>query len=149
MDETVLVYIFKNDEVLMLLRNKKKVDINKGKWMGVGGHLEKGESKEDALFREVKEETNLDIIDYKFLATLYFYNNEYKEKMYLYRVDKFEGELIECNEGDLKFVKVKDLLNLNMWEGDKIFIKKMLDNDPYYEMSLSYEGDRLLKAELL
>lgn len=128
MDETVLAYIFKDDEVLMLYRNKEKDDINKNKWVGVGGHLEKGESKDAALIREIKEETNLDVIDYSFLATLIFINNDYKEIMYLYRVDSFSGEIKECDEGELKFIKVKDLLSLNMWEGDKYFLELLVNS---------------------
>ena len=149
MDETVLVYIFKDDEVLMLYRNKKKNDINEDKWMGVGGHLEKGETPVDALIREVKEETDLDVLQYNFLATLYFYNQEYEEKMYLYRVDKYKGDLSDCNEGELKFIKIKDLLSLNMWEGDKIFLGLMLKNEPYFELSLYYDKDKLVKVDRL
>ena len=146
MDETVLAYIFKDDEVLMLYRNKEKDDINKNKWVGVGGHLEKGESKDAALIREIKEETNLDVIDYSFLATLIFINNDYKEIMYLYRVDSFYGEIKECDEGELKFIKVKDLLSLNMWEGDKYFLELLLKKEPYFEMELIYSGDELIRV---
>lgn len=147
MDETVLVYIFKDDEVLMLYRDKEKDDINKNKWVGVGGHLEKGESKDSALIREVKEETNLDVLEYKFLATLIFINNDYQEKMYLYRVDKFSGDLKECDEGELKFIKIKDLLSLNMWDGDKYFLELMLKKEPYFEMELVYSDDSLISVK--
>ena len=147
MDETVLVYIFKDDEVFMLYRNKEKDDINKNKWVGVGGHLEKGEYKDSALIREVKEETNLDVLEYKFLATLIFINNDYQEKMYLYRVDKFSGDLKECDEGELKFIKIKDLLSLNMWDGDKYFLELMLKKEPYFEMELVYSNDSLISVK--
>lgn len=147
MDETVLAYIFKNDEVLMLYRNKEKEDINKNKWVGVGGHLEEGEDRDSALIREIKEETNLDVIDYKFLATLIFINNNYKEKMYLYRVDSFSNVLKECDEGELKFIKIKDLLSLNMWDGDKYFLDLMLKKEPYFEMELVYNNDALISVK--
>ena len=112
----------------------------------MGGHLEKGESKDAALIREIKEETNLDVIDYSFLATLIFINNDYKEIMYLYRVDSFSGEIKECDEGELKFIKVKDLLSLNMWEGDKYFLELLLKKEPYFEMELIYSGDELIRV---
>lgn len=148
MDKTVLAYIFNDkDEILMLYRNKEENDINEGKWMGVGGHLEKGETKDDALIREIKEETGLDVKEYKFLATLYFYNGDYSEVMYLYRVDKVEGTLKECDEGDLKYIKKEDILSLNMWSGDKEFLKLMFENAPYFEMNLIYNGDELIKVE--
>lgn len=146
MDETVLAYIFKDDKVLMLYRNKEENDINKNKWVGVGGHLEKGESRDSALIREVKEETNLDVTDYKFLATLIFINNDYKEKMYLYRVDGFTNSLKECDEGELKFINIKDLLSLNMWDGDRYFLDLMLKKEPYFEMELVYSGDSLIRV---
>ena len=144
MDETVLAYIFKDDEVLMLYRNKKKVDINKGKWMGVGGHIEKGETPDKALVREIKEETNLDVISYELRGKLLFINKDYKELIYLYTVNKVKGELIECNEGELSYIKVDKLMDLNMWEGDYYFLKLLLNNEPYFELTLTYEDDKLL-----
>ena len=112
MDETVLVYIYKNDDVLMLLRNKEEDDINKGKWIGVGGHLEKEETPIDALIREVKEETNLDVIKYKYHGLVYFVNGDYIEKMHICTVSEIKGELKECDEGTLAYIPKKDLLSL-------------------------------------
>lgn len=149
MDETVLVYIYQDDKVLMLLRNKEKDDINKGKWIGVGGHLEKGETPLDALFREVKEETNLDVISYKYHGIVYFVNGEYEEKMHIYTVNEIKGEIKECDEGTLAFIPKKDLLSLNMWEGDKIFLELIVTSSPYFELRLTYEGDKLVKSERL
>ena len=148
MEETVLAYIFnENDEVLMLFRNKKKVDINKGKWMGVGGHIEKGETPDQALVREIKEETNLDVLSFKLRGTLLFINNDYQEKIYLYTVNKYQGIIEECNEGDLQFFKKEDVLNLNMWKGDYYFYQLLLDDEPYFELILTYDNDKLVKIE--
>ena len=149
MDETVLAYIFKQDKVLMLYRNKKKNDINEGKWMGVGGHIEKGETPDQALKREVKEETNLDVKEYQLLGVIYFSTGEYHEKMYLYKVNEAVGELIECNEGDLSYIDKKDLLSLNMWEGDRIFLQYMENEEPYFELELVYDNDTLMRWKRL
>lgn len=143
---TVLCYIEKDDSYLMLLRNKRKDDMNKGKWIGVGGHIEPNESKEDALIREIKEETNLNLLDYKLRSIIYFHNDNYMEVMNLYTSDKFEGELSNCDEGTLKWVKKSDILDLNLWEGDKSFLPLLIQNEPYFEMELFYENDKLIKV---
>ena len=118
---TVLCYIEKNDSYLMLLKNKRKNDYNKNKWVGVGGHLLDGESIDDCLLREVYEETGLKLLDYKHRGIVYFYNDDYKEKMYLFTSSSFSGNLIDCDEGELKYVLKKNIFDLPMWEGDKYF----------------------------
>ena len=147
--ETVLAYIKKDDQYLLLYRNKKENDLNKNKWIGVGGHLEKGETPEDALIREIKEETNYDVLSFSKRAIIYFENEDFKEAMHLYLVDKVKGELKECDEGTLKYFKESELFNLPMWEGDKIFLKYLLSNRPYFELKLIYRGDSLIKCEEL
>ena len=147
MTETVLAYIEKDDSYLLLYRNKKKVDINKNKWVGVGGHLEKGETPIDALYREIKEETNLDVKEYLYRGIVYFINEDFEEVMYLFTVSKYEGEIKECDEGMLQFVPKKEIFNLPIWEGDKIFLKYLLTNEPYFELKLIYKGDELLSYE--
>ena len=99
--ETVLAYIEKDNSYLMLLRNKKKHDINANKYIGVGGHLEQGESPLDALYREIKEETGLEVIKYEYRGLIYFNYDDISELMHLYIVNDFKGELIECDEGTL------------------------------------------------
>lgn len=146
MDKTVLAYIKNQDSYLMLFRNKKKNDMNQGKYMGVGGHIEEGETPDMALIREIKEETNLDVISYKLKGTLYFKNNDYDEIIYLYIVDSYSGEIKECNEGDLSFIKIKDVYNLPMWEGDKVFLP-LLEKEEYFEMSLIYDDDDLKEVK--
>ena len=147
--ETVLAYIEKDNSYLMLLRNKKKHDINANKWIGVGGHLEKGETPEDALIREIKEETGLDVISYSKKGLIHFNYDDISELMHLYVVNDFKGELIECDEGTLKWIKKCDLFSLELWEGDKIFLKKLINNEPYFELELNYLKDKLISYKYI
>ena len=147
MIETVLCYIKKDDQYLMLYRNKKKNDPNQGKWMGVGGHIEDNESPKEAMIREIKEETGLDVIRFKERGVAIFINDDYQEKMYLFIFFLTKGELIECNEGELKYFKEDEIYHLNMWEGDKYFLPIMFSNEPYFEMTLYYHNDKFVKVE--
>ncbi len=146
MDKTVLCYIEKDNQFLMIYRNKKENDLNEGKWLGVGGHIEKDETPSQALLREVKEETNLDLLRYELRGLIYFQNNDYKEAMYLYTSSEFKGDIKECNEGELHFINKKDVLNLNLWDGDRIFLKYLEDDEPYFELELIYSDKKLIKA---
>ena len=147
--ETVLAYIEKDEAFLMLFRNKKKNDINANKWIGVGGHLEKEETPEDALYREIKEETGLDVIFYQKRGVIHFNYDELSEIMHLYVVSKTSGELIDCNEGTLKYIPKNEVLNIPIWEGDKIFLKKILSNDLYFELELNYQQDTLVSYRFI
>lgn len=149
MTQTVLAYIDINDQYLLLYRNKKKVDVNKGKWIGVGGHVEKDETPDQALVREIKEETGYNVKHFVKRGIVYFSCETMKEEMHLYVVDKVEGELIECDEGELEFFDKKEMFDLPMWEGDKIFLKYLLDNEPYFELQLDYLNDKLVNAKRL
>ena len=149
MEETVLAYIQKDNQYLLLFRNKKKNDINKGKWIGIGGHIESGETPESALIREIKEETNLDVLDYTKRGIVYFINNDFSEVMHLYVVNKYQGEIGDCDEGELRFVDIDKMDELPMWEGDKIFLAYLKDNHPYFELELTYDGDELKSSRLI
>ena len=149
MQETVLAYIEKDDSYLMLFRNKKKKDINKNKWIGVGGHLELGETPDDALYREIKEETGLDVISNKKCALIHFHYDDIYEKMHLFVVDQVSGELLDCDEGTLKYIPKKEILDLPIWEGDRIFLKKLLSNAPYFELELIYLKDKLISYKFI
>ena len=141
MFRTTLCYIEQNDCYLMLHRNKKKNDINEGKWLGVGGKLETGETPDDCMKREILEETGLTVKDYAFRGLIHFISegNE-SEEMYLYTVSSFEGVLTtDCNEGELQFIPKSEILNLNLWEGDPFFLRKLLDDAPLFHMTLSYD----------
>lgn len=141
---TTLCYIEKDDSYLMLHRTKKDKDINKGKWIGVGGHFLDRESPEECLYREVLEETGLHLTSWRFRGIITFLSEDYPtEYMCLYTADAFTGDLIECDEGDLKWIKKDELMQLNLWEGDRIFLSYLLKDYPFFSMKLRYEGDEL------
>ena len=147
---TTLCYIEKNDEYLMMHRVKKEHDINKDKYIGVGGHFEYGESPDECLCREVKEETGLTLVSYTARGIVTFiYGDSVVEYMHLYTADKFEGEISDCDEGELIWVKKNEVENLNIWDGDKIFFRLLAENRPYFSLKLVYsETDELTKAIL-
>lgn len=146
---TTLCYIEQDDCYLMLHRIRKKNDANKGKWIGVGGHFEEGESPEECLLREVYEETGLKLTSYRLRGIITFVSDKWgSEYMHLYTADGFEGDLAaamaNCKEGVLKWVPKKDLFNLCLWEGDKIFLKMLLEKEDIFSMKLEYKGDDLV-----
>ena len=144
MKNTTLCYIEKDNKYLMLLRNKKKIDINKNKWIGVGGKFEADESPEECLLREVKEETGLTLTEYKMRGIITFISDEWEtEYMYLYTAGKFEGNIMECDEGELKWIPKDELFDLTLWEGDKVFLKMLIENSPFFSMKLVYTGNTL------
>ena len=146
-DKTTLGYIKNNkNQYLMLFRNKKDNDINQGKWVGVGGHLEKDETKDQCIIREIKEETGLDVKHLNNRGELLFISDDYVEIMYLYLIDDFEGELIECNEGELKWIDKDNLLSLNMWEGDKVFLPLLIETDEFIKLKLEYKNSKLIRV---
>lgn len=147
---TTLCYIEQDDCYLMLHRIRKKDDANAGKWIGVGGHFEEGESPEECLLREVYEETGLKLTTYKLRGIITFVSDEWgSEYMHLYTADGFEGDLAEamknCNEGVLKWIPKKDIFNLALWEGDKIFLKLLLEKENIFSLKLEYQGDKLVR----
>ncbi len=147
MDKTVLCYIEKDNCYLMLYRNKKANDLNEGKYIGIGGHIEKNETIEQALLREVKEETNLTLLSYELRGILTFINDDYSEIMYLFTSDKFEGELKECNEGTLSWKPIDKITLLPIWEGDKEFLSLLENKEKYFELTLTYSCNKLVKTE--
>ncbi len=147
---TTLCYIEQDGKYLMLHRVKKEKDINKDKWIGVGGHFEFGESPEDCLLREVKEETGLTLTSWKFCGLVTFVSNQWEGVIYmcLYKADGFTGELIDCDEGTLEWVDKEKVFQLPIWEGDKIFFRLMEEQDAFFSLKLRYEGDVLMEAVL-
>lgn len=147
---STLCYIEKDDQYLMLHRIVKKNDINKDKWIGVGGHFEYGESPEECVLREVKEETGYDLTSYQYRGLVTFvFGDQETEYMSLFTADGFSGEPIECNEGVLEWVNKKDIFDLNLWEGDKIFFRLLEDNIPFFSLKLVYNLEGQLEAAAL
>lgn len=117
--------------------------MNHGKWIGVGGHIENKESPEECLLREVYEETGLQLTEYKLCGKLHFYIDDTYELCYLYTSSSFRGDLKDCDEGVLKWIPQDEILKLNLWQGDRLFLKKLFDEDTYFEMKLVYVQDEL------
>ena len=150
MKNTTLCYILRGDEVLMLHRVKKKNDINKDKWIGIGGKFEGEESPDECLLREAYEETGLTLTDYRCRGVVTFLtdNPGDGEFMYLFTATGFEGSLKTCDEGDLQWVSRKFLFDLPTWEGDRIFLDLIFRDAPFFLLKLRYSGDKLVEAVL-
>ena len=150
MRNTTLCYLYRGREALMLHRNKKAVDENKDKWIGIGGKFEEGESPEDCLLREVREETGLTLTAWRYRGIVTFVSDEWgTEYMHLFTADAWEGSLRQdCDEGVLEWIDREKLLSLPIWEGDKIFLRLLDQDAPFFSLKLRYESDRLAEAVL-
>ncbi len=160
MKNTTLCYIEKDNKYLMLHRVKKDHDQSHGKWLGIGGKFEDKESPDECLLREVYEETGLKLTSYRLRGIVSFISDIYEtEYMFLYTADGFDGSLLEeadgtltpviegrrtpCNEGILKWVDIDKVPKLELWEGDRVFLKKLKDENDFFTLKLVYEGDSL------
>lgn len=147
---TTLCYIEKDDSYLMLHRIRKEGDVNKDKWIGVGGHFEKDESPEDCLLREVREETGLVLTSWRLRGIVTFtfegYGTEY---MFLYTADGYEGALTDCDEGTLEWVEKSRVCQLPVWEGDKIFFRLLEEGREFFSLKLCYAKDCGLQEAVL
>ena len=147
--QNTLCYLEKGDSYLMLHRVKKQNDANKDKWIGVGGGFEDGESPEDCMKREIYEETGFAVKSWRYRAIVTFVSDVCPtEYMHLFTVTEWEGTQKVCDEGDLEWIKKEDLLSLPMWEGDKIFLRLLEEDAPFFSLKLCYKGDRLDYYEL-
>lgn len=167
---TTLCYIETKDSYLMLHRTKKKQDVNQDKWIGVGGHFEAGESPEECLLREVKEETGFTLTSFQFRGIVTFtYQkpgialDDWKrdgrwicqdavqadmEYMCLYTADAYKGVMTDCAEGELVWIPKKEVLSLPIWEGDRIFLHLLAEKHPFFSLKLDYIGEHLERAVL-
>ena len=149
MINTTLCYITRGTQVLMLHRVKKEKDINKDKWIGIGGKFLEGESPDECLLREAKEETGLRLTHWQCRGIVTFLNDCCEgEFMYLFTADGFEGQLTDCDEGTLCWVERDFLDSLPKWEGDKIFLDLLWKDAPFFLLTLRYSGDRLQETVL-
>ena len=149
MNDTTLCYIERGAQYLMLHRTKKKNDINQDKWSGVGGHFEPGETPEQCLLREAWEETGFTLTEYRYRAIVHFRSDwAPAEDMHLFTATAWTGEQKICDEGDLEWIDKSQLMELTVWEGDRIFLRLLEENAPFFKLTLKYRGDHLAEAIL-
>ncbi len=151
MKNSTLVHIEKDGKYLMMLRTKKKNDVNGDKWVAPGGKFEDGESPEECAIRETREETGLILTDYALRGIVTFVSDKWEtEYMHIFSAYNFSGEIIsDCDEGELHWVDKKDIYNLPIWIGDKIFLRLIEDpKTPFFSLKLKYVGEELVEAIL-
>ena len=149
MKNTSLCYIEREGCYLMLHRTKKVNDENHDKWIGVGGKFEEGESPEECMLREVTEETGLSLTHWRYRGIVTFVSDQWGgEYMHLFTADGFTGQIKSCDEGELEWVEKQRLLSLPIWEGDKIFLRLLDSEQPFFSLKLRYQGERLMAAAL-
>ena len=149
MRNTTLVHLERDGKYLMLHRVKKEHDENHDKWVGIGGKFEPGESPEDCALREVREETGLTMKSWAYRGIVTFVSDEWgTEYMHLFHSADFEGSVKDCDEGVLEWVDKQALYDLPIWEGDKIFLRLLDEDRPFFSLKLRYQGDRLMEAVL-
>ncbi len=149
MRNTTLCYIERDGCWLMLHRVKKENDENRDKWIGIGGGIEEGESPEDGVRREVLEETGLTLYSQQYRGLITFVSDEGgTEYMHLFTSVEFAGELTDCDEGKLEWVRKEDVFRLPIWEGDRIFLKKILTDGGFFTLKLVYRGEKRTEAIL-
>ena len=149
MIDTTLCYLRRGEDYLMLHRVKKEHDENKDKWIGIGGKFEEGESPEECLVREVREETGLTLTDYRYRGIVTFVSDRWPaEQMHLFTGDRWTGTLKECDEGDLEWLHRSLLREYPHWEGDEIFLDLLERDEPFFSLKLRYRGEVLEEAAL-
>ena len=146
---TSLLYLERDGKYLMLHRVKREHDENAGKWIGVGGKFEEGESPEECVIREAREETGLTVESPTLRGIVTFVSNEFgTQYMHLFTADRFSGALRECDEGELAWIEKTRVPSLPLWEGDRIFLSLLSDGAPFFLLKLVYRGDTLIRATL-
>ncbi|SRR5574344_1104773 len=147
--QTTQCYLERDGQYLMLHRTKKINDENHDKWIGVGGKFEDGESPEDCMRREIREETGYSVTGWRYCGIVTFVSDVWPaEQMHIFVCTEWSGDEIVCNEGDLQWIDKQDLLKLTMWEGDRIFLKLISQQTPFFSLKLTYQGDVLQQAML-
>ena len=149
MKMTTLCYLERGEQYLMLHRVTKQNDENHDKWIGVGGKFEAGESPEDCVVRECFEETGLTLTDYRYRGIVTFVSDEWgTEYMHLFTATGFTGVQRACDEGELAWIDKRRLRELTLWEGDRIFLRLLEEDAPFFSLKLVYRGERLAEAVL-
>lgn len=150
MKQTTLCYLQHDNQYLMLHRVKKQNDASHDKWIGVGGKCEADESPDECMLREVLEETGLQLSQWRYRGIVTFISDIWPcEYMHLFTASDWSGTMIDCDEGNLQWIPKNEILNLRLWEGDKIFLRLLMDEkQPFFSLKLSYHGDTLVAAKL-
>ena len=149
MKETTLCYIEQGSRYLMLHRTKKEGDENRDKWIGIGGHIEPGETPGACILRECREETGLTLLDCRYRGVVHFRSDIYPdEEMHLFTATRFEGNMTDCDEGELAWIDKKKLFDLTLWEGDRIFLRLLDERRDFFDLTLEYAGEALARAVL-
>ena len=146
---STLIYIERDDAYLMLHRVSKDNDPNRDKWIGVGGKFEPDESPEECALRETFEETGLRLTSWQYRGILTFVSDRWDtEYIHLFTADGFTGEIHDCDEGELTWVKKDSLDTLTLWEGDMLFLRLLCTDAPFFSMKLQYRGEELVDVRL-
>ena len=150
MKQTTLCYLQRDDNWLMLHRVKKENDASHDKWIGVGGKCEADESPDECMLREVREETGLSVTQWQYRGIVTFISDVWPcEYMHLFTATQWAGVMTDCDEGELQWMPIADIETLNLWEGDKIFLRLLRDpQQPFFSLKLVYQGDNLVSAKL-
>ena len=149
MKQTTLCYIEKGGQYLMLHRTRKENDANHDKWLGIGGHIEPGETPMACALRECLEETGLTLLDCRSRGIVRFRSDTWPdEDMHLFTATRFTGEIIDCDEGELAWVDKDRLTALPLWAGDRIFFGLLDTRQTYFDLTLRYRGEALVGATL-
>lgn len=148
MQQTTLCYLTVGGRTLMIYRNKKKDDVNAGKWIGIGGKFEHGESPEECMLREFEEETGLRLTEYRYRGIVTFVSQDWCEYMHLFSASACEGEMHPCGEGELRWVDVSRVPQLPGWAGDRVFLRLLAEREAFFSLKLIYDGERLSGAKL-
>jgi len=149
MKNTTLCYIQRDGKYLMLHRVKKENDLNRDKWIGLGGKLEENESPEECVVREIREESGLELASWRYRGIVTFVSDRWEgEYMHLFTSDDFTGQITDCDEGVLEWIYKSELLKLTLWEGDKIFLRLLDSGEPFFSLKLCYRGESLCYAAL-
>lgn len=146
--QTTLCYLSVNRRTLMLHRVKKKNDVNHDKWIGIGGKFEHGESPEECIRREFREETGLAPSGLRYRGFITFLSEDWCEYMHLFSASGYEGQLRECDEGTVEWVPDDQLTSLPIWEGDKVFLRLLAERERFFTLKLVYRGETLVRATL-
>ncbi len=150
MKNTTLIYLERDHKYLMMYRGRKPHDPNAGKWIGIGGKIEEGETPEECAIRETLEETGITLDSLTFRGIVFFINTKYEtEYMYLYTSTEFDGaDPTDCDEGDLRWIDIDEIGSLSLWEGDRIFLDLLKSDSSPFLLTLRYDGDELLDHSL-